>query len=384
MFLVKNAGLRGEQLVIRGEHNTVADTTKIIAIAMAVLRGKSHLIRQQEERMTTMQDRLYKAEVELPGLRESLRVANERGDNLKRELDTERTSLMLMLQQDHQIITPEMPDSRIEIPLRVITAIGFFSQFIREKGMIGQPWGMDIFYDRTYAESMEATLKHIASVCYGREIEADQFGSIREKAADGIAKMAAEIREKTNSLIGAQNTINMVGRALTGHPILDDNGPTFGRDQIVILAEDKYRQIVSLTNSWEEVRAMVCGKEDSGADVNVVAKVKELHDQAAVWETLAKELGQAWWWCHNNNANLQHGDISPVWTTFSVCLLGGIPGPNTFHAQSPMAAVEKAKAHLAVLAGNPVLATQAEGTEVTTADLPQASGDAVSLTGTDG
>lgn len=63
------------------------------------------------------------------------------------------------------------------------------------------------------------------------------------------------------------------------------------------------------------------------------------------WEKLANELAEVWWWCSNNNANLQHGDLGCD-TTYSICLMGGVPGLCTFHADTPVKAMEKAKTRL--------------------------------------
>ncbi len=67
------------------------------------------------------------------------------------------------------------------------------------------------------------------------------------------------------------------------------------------------------------------------------------------WRELSRQPAEVWWWCHNNNASLQHGELNET-TTFSICLLGDIPGPNTFHADTPKLVMEKAKARLEQLA----------------------------------
>lgn len=85
-----------------------------------------------------------------------------------------------------------------------------------------------------------------------------------------------------------------------------------------------------------------------GPSPHSIPEVTPIPPSQGPWETLANELATVWWWCHNNNANLQHGELG--WdTTYSICLMGGVPGRNTFHADTPLKVMEKAKARLAEL-----------------------------------
>ena len=71
------------------------------------------------------------------------------------------------------------------------------------------------------------------------------------------------------------------------------------------------------------------------------AGAEPLANSPGAWQFFCLDLAQAWWWCRNNNAEIQHGEIIPYETTYSVVLLG--PNGHCFHDSVPTFAVEKAK-----------------------------------------
>jgi hypothetical protein len=416
VHLLNYVRLDAGELAIDGR----VDADRVVAVTVAALESQKRgleRLREHRGKLSTEVDQLY---AKTHFLENELRDKEGKLSHARSELSTERQALMMMLAQEHDIITPEVPPN-VEIPLRVLTAIGFFSQFIRARGMAGTPWAMDIFFDRDTAEGWERQLQAVSRVLANiddgkylmshehmlaavtglRDTSLQQFQTINqmcraltglgqqepngwshEKAVDlaiqkakhnndlftayeslrtvwdavrvrltghdtmpdeslksaifalcdrsanqqeqisdlesHVKSLEAHREADRNSLIGAQNVINMTGRALTGHPILDDSGPTFGREEVIRLAEDANKRHADLTQ------------------------------RAAKWETLALQLAQVWWWCHEHNANLQHGDLSSPEVTFSICLLGQEwqNGTCVFHAPTPLEAQEKAHAYM--------------------------------------
>jgi hypothetical protein len=66
------------------------------------------------------------------------------------------------------------------------------------------------------------------------------------------------------------------------------------------------------------------------------------------WRLLCHDISEVWWWCYNNGANLQHGDLDFTGdggTMFSVVLCDvEVDGAKCFHDKTPRGAMEKARA----------------------------------------
>jgi len=70
-------------------------------------------------------------------------------------------------------------------------------------------------------------------------------------------------------------------------------------------------------------------------------KADEKDAEIARLRELLVSVSEAAWWCTNNHASFQHGDILSADVTFSIVLLG--ENGHCFHSPSPVRAVEAAK-----------------------------------------
>jgi len=65
------------------------------------------------------------------------------------------------------------------------------------------------------------------------------------------------------------------------------------------------------------------------------------------WKALANEVSAAAWWCENNKASFQHGELGNPDHVHSIVLLGRKNSPACYHGATPTIALEKAKERVA-------------------------------------
>lgn len=102
--------------------------------------------------------------------------------------------------------------------------------------------------------------------------------------------------------------------------------------------------------TWEDIEAVNKAIREGGMDWMVqepsprkpVSEPPEEQVNGLTWKELAIQLAEVWWWCSNNNANLQHGAFDSPHLTFSLVTLG--EHGRCFHAPTPEQALEKAQA----------------------------------------
>lgn len=73
---------------------------------------------------------------------------------------------------------------------------------------------------------------------------------------------------------------------------------------------------------------------------SLIDVARQLEVELQTQKDFLEEYSAAWWWCANNNAQLQHGEFDNPSLTFTVVTLG--PEGRCYHAPTPALAVERA------------------------------------------